>query len=63
MRAGLPPSDARTAISRVRPTPRASSRLAMLAQAISSTKPATAASIREVVRKSAPPAPAAEVRW
>src|ERR1022692_636995 len=54
MRAGLPPNDARTAISRVRPTPRASSRFAMLAQAISSTKPATAASIRDVIRRSRP---------
>ena len=40
----LAPIDSRTAISLARAAPRASSRLAMLAQAISSTKPVTASS-------------------
>ena len=40
----LAPIDSRTAISRRARAPRASSRLAMLAQAISSTKPVTASS-------------------
>ena len=40
----LAPIDSRTAISLARDAPRASSRLAMLAQAISSTKPVTASS-------------------
>ena len=53
MRTRVPPSAARTASSRVRPTPRASSRLAMLAHASSSTNSTTPPSTSDVVRRSA----------
>ena len=54
MRRRLPPSAARTAISRDRPRPRASSRFATFAHAISSTNATTPASTSDVVRSSGP---------
>ena len=54
MRNRVPPSAARTASSRVRPTPRARIRLAMLAHASSSTNSTTPPSTSDVVRRSAP---------
>ena len=51
-RAREPPSAARTASSRERPTPRATRRLATFAQAISSTKPTTPPSTIDVVFRS-----------
>ena len=50
----LAPSAARTASSRVRPTPRASSRFATFAHAMSSTNPTTPANTSDVVLRSLP---------